>query len=295
MNQAETAALAAPEVETNPLELERDDLGYEKDVDWADVSESEDAEEPAFDEGDEVVEDKATPAEGTPVEPAAKEEVPATPAVVPEAKLEPAAPVAPVAPAVPTPAPKGPLTPEEFKAEETRIFGELEKLYGMSDEEAQGFLTEPELVLPKTAARLHMNITKDVIGGVQSILPQLIQQYMHNNSAEQNARTAFQAVNPDLADPQYEEYIFRVGKLFREVNPNAPADVAIKQIGDMVRQALNLPNPNIAKQEQVVPTAPVQAVPAPKPFSPARGGSGGAPVKETNPWADLAGDRDEMF
>lgn len=292
MDTVENQTTETTAAETNPLELEKEESG----VDWAEVSQEEESEEDDSFLGGEAEEGSGVEEGAAEV---ATEPAPATETAAPIAPVAPASPTVPIAPAAPVePAPvvtKKALTVEEFKAEEARLFGEIEKLYGLSEEEAQGFLTEPELVLPKTAARLHMNITKDVIGGVQSILPGLIQQYMHNNSAEQNARSAFQAANPDLMKPEYEQYIFKVGKLFRDVNPDAPADVAIKQIGDMVRQALNLPNPASANQGQMPQQAPAQVAPAPRPFSPARGGSGGAPVKEANPWADLAGDRDETF
>lgn len=209
-----------------------------------------------------------------------------------EGKEEPAAKLTPPVAEAATIAPvatKTALTPEEFAAEETRIFGELEKLYTMSDEEAQNFLTEPELVLPKTAARLHMAITKDVIGGIHSVLPGIIQAYMNNTGVEQKARDSFYAKNPDLNNPEYEQYIFKIGKMFREVNPNATSDVAAERIGDMVRQALGIQRQQVAA-ELVAPTVQSASTLSPKPFMPARGGSGNAPVKEANSWMEIAGD-----
>lgn len=288
LTESTTATIEQPSIQAEPHDGEG---SSDTAVDWAEVSDDTEGNDPDFtggaaEDGDAVGAEPAAPTEEDVAKGAGTTEEEKTAQVAseqPAVKVEPA-PIPTVAPTV-----SKQLTAEEFAAEETRIFGELEKLYTMSEEEAQNFLTEPELVLPKTAARLHMAITKDVIGGIHSVLPGIIQAHMNNTGVEQKARDSFYSVNPDLNDPKYEEYIFRVGKMFREVDPNAPSDVAAVRIGDMVRQALGLPGRQA--EGSATPAATVQSAStvAPKPFMPARGG-GAAPVKEANPWVDIAGD-----
>jgi hypothetical protein len=164
----------------------------------------------------------------------------------------------------------------------------------MSEDEALAFQTEPELVLPKLAATLHMQITKDVLAGVQSIMPQLMQHVQGQAAANTQARDMFYSVNPDLDKPEVEEAIFQCGKLFRQVNPTAPAEVAAKRIGDMVRQALGMPGayPQNEQPATAPAVAPVQSAPRIVPFSPARGGGNAPAVKPLSEWERLADEDD---
>lgn len=225
-----------------------------------------------------------------PVEPAA---APAVPPVVAQ--------LAETTPTVPPGAPTVPVVPApqiDVAAEETRLRGELEKAYAFSEEEALAFQTEPELVLPKLAANLHMQITKDVMAGIQSILPSLMTNISAASTAEQTARNQFYSVNPDLANPQFEDAIIQCGKLFRSVNKDAPADRAAILIGNMARQALGLPSLQAVQSTTTASgsvTNPVQPQVTQKimPFSPSRGGSGaGGVVNQPSEWEQLASDDD---
>lgn len=285
-----TAAPATPDLPTtsaapitdSPLDSGSGEVVSE--VDWEKVSdesdESDGRAEPEYAEPDPATAPTPVPA----IEPAEVEPVVAP--VAEPVKIEP--------PVVPPVAPVEPAKHIDFAAEETRIRGELEKMYAVSEEEALAFQTEPELVLPKIAANLHMQITKDVLAGIQSVMPQLIQRVQHVSAAETQAKDMFFVANPDLAKPELEEAIFQCGKLFRQVNPNAPADVAAKRIGDMVRQALGV-NASVAQTEQPAAAstaAPVQSAPRIVPFSPTRGGGNPPAVKPLSEWEQLANDDD---
>lgn len=244
--------------------------------------------------------------EDTPAEPVIETEVAEIPPAEVSKPVEPAVP--PVVPqpvetaptATPTP-PAVPVTPApqiDMAAEETRLRGELEKAYAFSEEDALAFQTEPELVLPKLAANLHMQITKDVMAGIQSILPSLMTNISAASTAEQTARNQFYSVNPDLNNPQFEDAIIQCGKLFRSVNKDAPADQAAILIGNMARQALGLPSlqavpsTTTASGSVANPTQP-QATQKITPFSPSRGGSGaGGVVNQPSEWEQLASDDD---
>lgn len=255
-------------------------------VNWEAVSDEEDTSDGLAEQTEYV---KPLPA---PTEP--QPEVKAEPAPVPTPAVEPAKVEAPVAVPPVAAAPVEAAKPIDFAAEEARIRGELEKVYAVSEEEALAFQTEPELVLPKMAANMHMQITKDVLAGIQSIMPQLIQRVQHTAITENTARDMFYDMNPDLAKPELEDAIFQCGKLFRQVNPDASADVAAKRIGDMVRQAMGMQAPSTANEQQAAApvVAPVQSAPRIVPFSPARGGGNAPAVKPLSEWEQLATDDD---
>jgi len=164
----------------------------------------------------------------------------------------------------------------------------LEKLYQLSEEEQQAFLTEPEVTLPKLAAAIHMKVTKAVLAAVQGNLPNMIQQHQQVTTTESAARNAFYEVNPDLSDPAYEPAVLQVGQMFRKMNPTASREEATKKIGELVRVSMGLPPVQQSNEQSAGPAGgnPV----ASRPFTPARGGPGaGVPVaQETNVWAALA-------
>lgn len=218
--------------------------------------------------------------------PVAVEPTPAPAIPAPVAPVEPApAPVAPVAP--PAQAAPEPAAPFDMAKWEKDQLSNLTELYAINEADAQALQTEPELVMPKLAANMHLMVTKSIMTGIQALLPELIAQHNLQQSVETQARDAFYGANPDLNDPKYESAVIRTAQMFRASNPTAPRDEAVKVIGNMVRMALGLAAP--------APTAvPTEAAPQPtaqpRPFTPSRGGGGSAPAKPANMWAELSMD-----
>jgi hypothetical protein len=239
-------------------------------------------------EGDVEVVDAGAAPEGfaSTLEAPALAAAPTTPAAEPKVG-EPAPAAAPAAqPVTEQPAAKV-EEPFDVEAWEKEQHGKLESLYQLSEEEQTAFMTEPEKTLPKLAATLHMRITKAVLNSVQSIVPQIIQQHQTMTTTEAEAKNAFYSANPDLKDPAYEAAILQVGAMYRQMNPGAKREDAVKKIGELVRVSMGLP-----------PTGSVEAPPAAsaapaaqgRPFTPARGAAGAIPQAgvETNEWAQLA-------
>lgn len=280
----ELPTIAAPTTAEAPLE----DNPAVEGVDWAGVS-SDDDEDGGYVEPQpqpEVKEEVAAPA--APTAPIVTE----TPAVEVPKPAEPAAPVV-TPPVEQKPAGEAPVV--DRAAEEARIQAQLEEAYAMTEEEALAFQTEPELVLPKIAAKLHRQIALDVISGIQTILPAMLRNINVNTEAETKARGLFYEKNPDLNNPQFEEAIIQCGKLFRSVNKDAPPEQAVVLIGNMARQALGLPplQVNPAPGGDMPPVAVPQPPQKIVPFSPARGGSGATvAAKPLSPWEEFADDDD---
>lgn len=195
----------------------------------------------------------------------------------------PAAPTAPVTSQEPPAQPAAP-PPEVYQTWKAAREKELEGLYTLTEEDAQAALTEPEKLLPKLAAKLHIGVLEASMRAMQAMMPVMLNQVNQATELNTKAKGLFQSVNPDLADPQYEPYILELGQFYRSKNRTASPEEASRAIGDLVRAAFGLARPSHAQQ------APVQPTPAAAtPFSPVRGGGSrvGGQVKPLNPFEAL--------
>jgi hypothetical protein len=180
-------------------------------------------------------------------------------------------PVQPSAEPSPTPAPTAP--PVDIAALRKTYLGELEDYYKIDADTASQLQTEPELVLPKLAASVHI----EVLDAVMSALPQrvmaLIQQNADFTKREATAKDYFFEEYPELRN--HEDTVMRVGRMFREANPKASKAEARKQIGEFVMMSLNLKS---TKAASVTPSAPSN------PFTPASGSGGVSAPPQPGEW-----------
>ena len=266
------------------------------DVNWSQLDE--DFSQEDLDPGTTVEGDlEVVPGAGDAVEPTPEATPPATPAVAPTPAATPTPPAAtpPVqAPAVETPAPVAP-TPSapqvepsplpDYAAWRSQREADLAaQTYSITDEDASKLLTEPETVLPRMAARMHMEVMESTVRVMQTMLPRLMQSVQQTEQREISAKSFFQTANPDLADPRLEPAIMEMGQVYRRLNPAASPEQAAQAIGNLVRASLG-----IAMPAQAAP-APASAPAVPVvPFVPARGGPGGAVAGgQKDSWGQLA-------
>ena len=254
------------------------DSSTDEDVNWGGMADELEADDSAV-EGDEVVVDapEKTPVVETTIEaPTPADNSVDTPQTVPT--TAPSAPaVAP--PAVPT------ATTEEYSVWRENRLTQLEQMYAVDEESATALLTEPELVLPKLAAKVHMEVMENSMRAMQAMVPVMMQQVQQHADLNNRAKGLFHGTNPDLVDPSYEPMIMEMGQSFRRVNPHATPEQASKAIGNLVRAALGIAAP---QQQQAQPVQQ-QRQPAVVPFSPARGAGGGnAPARPSNPFEAMA-------
>jgi hypothetical protein len=251
---------------------------------------------------DEIQHEPAAPAPKptTPAQPAA----PAKPAV-PAPAAQPAQPAAPAQPAVAQPAAPAPATPaqpaaqpaapaktpEEItaaqQAEAKKNFDNLVAYYKLPEDMAEKLPTEPEVVLPFMAARLHQEIARGVERMVQEALPHAIRNVMTAEQTEERSKKAFYDAWPQLSG--YEKQVLEVGTMFRRLNPDAPPEEAIKRIGETVMTALGLQiAPGTAQPG--APAAPAQPAARQPVFQPAGGGGSGrgAPPADDNVFTQMA-------
>lgn len=250
----------------------------DEDVNWGGIAEEFVAADNEV-EGDEVVVGEGAPAaDAAPAAaPATTEPATTAPTPTPPASTESVAPP-PVAPTA---------SNEEYGAWRENRLSQLEQVYALDQEAANAMLTEPETVLPKLAAKVHMEVLENSMRAMQAMVPVMMQQIQHHTEINSRAKNLFTSVNPDLADPRYEGAIMELGAVYRNVNRTAPPEEAARAIGNLVRAALGIAAPQGGQGVQ----APVQQVvqQAVAPFAPVRGAGGGqirsAP---SNPFEALA-------
>ena len=146
------------------------DDSTESDVNWSGIADELDNDDAGVEavEGDEVVVE--TPAAEPP-----KADIP--PVATPPAS-QPATPPSetPATPAV-TPEPQAPVqTPAEYQAWRDGKVKELEGMYAIDEDSAAALLTEPEVVLPKLAAKVHMEVLENAMRAMQAMVPVMMQQ-----------------------------------------------------------------------------------------------------------------------
>lgn len=262
----EGADLGAPEAET-PAESSTDD-----EVNWSDFD---------SDDEDEIVEGDAQVIQEEEASEPTLQPPPETPAHV-EAPVQEAP---PTVQASPEPAVDPSAQAESYKAWRTERMTELEKQYALSEDDAVTLQTAPEKVLPVLAAKVHMEVLESSMRAVQAMMPAMLGRLQEGSELNNRAKSLFNSVNSDLADPQYEAAILQFGQVYRSMNKTAPPEEAARAIGNLVRAAYGLVPPSAAQPAGVPPTAPTQGAS----FVPARG-SGGAmrPSPSDNPFARMA-------
>lgn len=252
---------------------------------------------------DETDETPIVPAESAAAIPAA----PAAPAIVP-----PAAPVAePVAQPAPAPAaaePSQPANPTPTAGDPNALAASLDQhrdaaiahlaqtRFQLNDEEIAELETNAATAVPKLLARAFFESQTQMMRFVAQSIPQMLQQHQQVTSASSAAENKFFESHKELdaKNPQHKQLVAQYATAFRQANPTAKLDDAIKHVGVMVKAMLGIA-PGAQMPTVAQPAALPAGAPAPVPFRPAVGASPSAtPVPVTdNPWAGMAGNFDE--
>jgi hypothetical protein len=136
-------------------------------------------------------------------------------------------------------------------------------------------IVEPEKVIPKLAARLHVDVFEATFNAIVSALPRLMDAHSQARVDRDAAKNQFYNEFPSLKDPKYDETVQTALAMFRHMNPNATRAQAIAAAGVQASLTHQLPLPERFMQG----FAPINpATPAsPSPFSPASPGAASVP------------------
>jgi hypothetical protein len=167
---------------------------------------------------------------------------------------------------------------------------ELAGQYTLAEDDARGMLTEPEVVLPKLAAKMHQQMLVAVQQTLYQQLPQLIHAVTEQRLVESDAQNRFFSRWPQLRPHQ--QAVVSVGQMYRAANPKATPEEAVEQIGRIVAMSLGIPDGT-----QAPPPAPAvtTSMTRPVPSAPHRpAAAGGTPMVtkpgEPNQWVAFADD-----
>lgn len=174
---------------------------------------------------------------------------------------------------------------------------ELEKTYVFTQEEADQLQTEPELVLPKLAAKMHANIVSAVLRNLPKIVPHYVEQQTTQATRERDSWDNFYAINSDLKGKVTKQQVLQIAQMYRTMNPNVTGKDAIIGIGKAIRMASGMAEPAAASTSNTVATStPVKPTPASnaQPFIPAQGRGAGGSKPANSVWDEMADD-DDLF
>ena len=154
------------------------------------------------------------------------------------------------------------VDPEKQKQEIEKFSSELQKLYAISEEDADAILTDPAAVLPRLMANANMIMLKQVgqmMQQFQQNLPNVINQTMVQKSAETERVDALKKAYPELMTDEAVPYVVQAVNTIRQSNPKIKFDALIKKVGP-VAHALMGTMP-VVKQEQEPAKVPPKPVP----------------------------------
>ena len=290
----ETQENSSPQSERTEIQFEEPDFSA-----ISNFADSEDEEEVSSvvdatsTEDDDEVKPEETPAEPQKVE--GEEGQSETPEVKPEEPKKEEEPKQPEVKAEETPAQPEVKMPtrEELEGMYTKHREEtlptLEKLYQMTQEEAEAFNEKPEEVLPKLAARLHYDTMLSNYNAVMAALPSVVRQVMEATRVANEAETAFFSEWPELSDPKYATAVKSAVRAYRSSKPDATREDVIKGAGTLAMVQLGLER-KAPQQQQQNPAPAAPRVMPPKPAAP----SGAVPTppsskpkEEDNVFAEL--------
>lgn len=135
-----------------------------------------------------------------------------------------------------------------------------------TDEDVEEFQANPKVALSKMGARLHFDIVQNTLGMLSAQLPKMMSGMVAAHKASSQQEDVFYTANPDLRD--HDSKIRPIAQMYRQLNPNMPAQEFMNGLAAMARMQLGLQAP--APQQPVTPTPQPVAQPQRAPaFRPA--------------------------
>lgn len=238
---------------------------------------------------------------------------------IPPKVVPPVVPPAPVAPVVPpvvapvvAPVAQTPVAPEASPAAATlspsdpvSIANALEQnrnevmahlaqtKFALSPEDITELETDVVAAVPKIMSRVFLEAQMSMQKFLAQALPGMMKQYSTVTQANNDAETKFFDTHKelDIKNPQHRQTAIRIASIYRKANPTIPLDQLIREVGPMVKMALNVNAAPPAATPLQIPGQPRGGTG----FRPAvNGGGGSSPAPaEANPWSGLGQNFDE--
>lgn len=163
----------------------------------------------------------------------------------------------------------------------TNALSELEERYKFSEEDENAFTSEPEKVLPKMAARVYMDAFESISRSLTAQLPQMVDNVIRQREVQRQSADKFYSRwdKLDRNDQRVQQLVGQTYNVYRQLNPRATEEEAIRDVGMQVMTALGIPLVDDQTQDEPEPVrqqTPPPHVPAkPSGSPPPRGGQSG--------------------
>jgi hypothetical protein len=170
--------------------------------------------------------------------------------------------------------------------------------FALSPEEIQALDVDAVGVLPKIMARVYFEGQVNSLQQIANMVPRMVEHVANTRIAESDSERAFFEAWPniDSRNVEHMKVVTQLSNSFRQMNPRASRDDAIKYVGQAATAFLNLPTPQRNSNGGQPPrgNGPSRRTP---PFAPAQGGRAqppaGTPTAPTNPFDGLGVHFDE--
>jgi hypothetical protein len=160
--------------------------------------------------------------------------------------------------------------------------------YGLSEEQKELLLTEPEKVLPDMIGRLYVDVFEGVLQAMMAQLPNYMHTYMQQADASRDRESQFYKRWPMLDKPEYKPHVNKLVATYRRLYPSATFEDVLENVGLQAIVALKIP------REQVLggaaPATPAPATVSAPRYRPAVGGAAPTPgqQRQVSEWEELA-------
>jgi hypothetical protein len=233
----------------------------------------------------------AAPAAPTPAPApvAAPAPAPVVPAPTPAPTPAPAAPTSTVAAPAPEPTPApapepapAPVDVVQLRANEVT---RLQSVYALNEEDARNIVAQPETIVPRMLANLHVNVVESVVNSVMSQIPAAVNVVLERGRALREAEDEFYKAWPQLrTKSEYETVVGNAIRGYRALNPKATKAEVIRAAGLQAMVSLRLPLP---PELFTAPSEPQPPAPTFTPAAPAAHVAAPPPQRATNPFVLL--------
>lgn len=182
------------------------------------------------------------------------------------------------------------ITPEQQAEQRANYLSSVETSFELSEDDRVAMVTEPEKVLPRLAAQVHLRTLEQVAQLLPAVIEAQVQNMVQRQAVIMEGVQAFFGEWPELQ--AHAADAAKALTVFRQSNPNLTREQLIEQAGAFVAQQKGL---------QLLPKSKRAAAPAPagnnRRPAPPPGGNGksqgaapsAAPAKKTV-WEELADD-----
>jgi hypothetical protein len=145
------------------------------------------------------------------------------------------------------------VTPEQAQEFRKQIHDGLASFYALDEEQAAALSTDPAQVLPALAAKVHYAAVEGSVQAILSVLPNFIRNMQAQNYSAQSNEAKFYDRWPALKS--HDAKVLEVGRVWRQLNPEASMEVFIDKVGTLVAGMVGSTRAPLAPQPRGAPAS----------------------------------------